>query len=233
MTNKEDHSKKEAIQKKYDFANFILMNSFASENSPFIVSLGLLKTLQFTYPKTWTCQVRGWPDYSVANSWSSLEAGYPSPTSTQKWSVQPLKQKTRPVLPYLSPGKQTSSKGHLSDVLLCNSEYRSRSPPLQCPASPVQLSCAHRQKASTTAGWQRWLNMKNTTKVCVHYRHTTHKREINEYSRNRSKTVPLTGSTSLQPACLPSANSWKPAVLVWGWWGRKGWTELQRRTVEP
>lgn len=134
--HKEGQSKKKAIQTKCNFANFILMNSFASKNSPLVVSLELLKTLQFTCSKTVTGHTLAWPDYSWTNSWSSLEAGCPSPTSIQKWSVQPLKQKTGPVLPHLSPGKQRSSNGHLPDVLLCNSEYWCRSPPLQCPASP-------------------------------------------------------------------------------------------------
>lgn len=44
-----------------------------------------------------------WPDHSVE---SSLEAEYPSLTSIHIWTIQPLEQKTRLVLPCLSPGKQ-------------------------------------------------------------------------------------------------------------------------------
>lgn len=37
---------------------------------------------------------------------SSLEDEYPSLTSIHIWTIQPLEQKTRPVLSHLSPGKQ-------------------------------------------------------------------------------------------------------------------------------
>lgn len=157
--------------KKYSFANFIIKSGFASENSLFVVSLGLLKTLEFRYPKTLIRQVRAWPDSPVTNPWSPLEAGYPSPTLNQKYSVQPLKQKSRPVLPYLNPGEQTSSKSQPSDLLLCNSEYWCRSPLLQCPASPVQLSRApgfHNSLMSAVAALKNYYKKSTYTPATQH-----------------------------------------------------------------
>lgn len=97
----------------------------------------------------------------------------------------------------ISKSRETSSNGHLTDVLLFNSECWSRVPSFALPGFPG--AAFHQQKASRRAGHHWWLNVGTTTKVCGYYCHTMYKREINEHSRNCSKTGPPTGSTPRQP----------------------------------
>lgn len=97
----------------------------------------------------------------------------------------------------ISKSRETSSNGHLSDILLFNSECWSRMPSFALPVFPG--AAFYQQKVSSRAAHQWWLNVGTTIKVCGYYYHAMYKMEINEHSRNCSKTVPPIGSIPRQP----------------------------------